>query len=433
MLKILENSWKIDELRSRILFTLAMVAVFRLGCQIPTPGVNPEAVGRLFEGQQGVLGFLNMFSGGALERFSVFSLGIAPYINASIIMQLLVYVVPYLEKLQKEEGSEGRKKINMYTKYFTVFLGALQALGIATWLDTMQGIVLPSMTGWKFMMMAVITLTAGTSFIMWLGEQMTNKGIGNGMSLLITVGILATFPAAIVETLRVTDFSNIPDLARITAITVICLFVVAAVVFIQDGVRKIPIQHARRNAGGGGGRTQGGLKSFIPLRVNMAGVIPLIFASSIMMFPPLIFQWLQNRYPHEYWVKLSIWFAHTHFVHMGIYAILIIFFTYFYTAIQLNPTEMAENLKKYGGFIPGIRAGRKTADFIDRIVTRITLCGALFLAAVSLVPPLMSKYMSVTFYFGGTSLLIVVSVMLDTVRQMESYMVTRHYEGFMKS
>lgn len=430
MLKILKNIWTIEELRSRVLFTLAMVAVFRLGCQIPTPGVDPEAVSNVFQGQQGVLGFLNMFSGGALERFSVFSLGIAPYINASIIMQLLVYVVPYLERLQKEEGSEGRKKIQMYTKYGTVFLGAVQALGIATWLESMPGVVLPNMMGWKFTAMAVITLSAGTAFIMWLGEQMTSKGIGNGMSLLITVGILATFPAAIAETLQVTDFSSIPDVARLSSITAICLFVIGAIVYIQDGVRKIPIQHARRTAGG---RTQGGLKSFIPLRVNMAGVIPIIFASSVMMFPPLIFQYLQNKFQHDFFVTASIWFGYTHWFHISAYVLLIIFFTYFYTAIQLNPTEMAENLKKYGGFIPGIRAGRKTADFIDRIVTRITLCGALFLAVVSIIPPLMTKYLNVTFYFGGTSLLIVVSVMLDTVRQMESYMVTRHYEGFMRS
>lgn len=430
MLEILKNIWRIEELRSRVLFTLAMVAVFRLGCQIPTPGVNPEEVANVFQGAQGVLGFLNMFSGGALERFSVFSLGIAPYINSSIIMQLLVYVVPYLEKLQKEEGSEGRKKIQMYTKYGTVFLGAIQALGIATWLESMPGVVLPSMVGWKFTAMAVITLSAGTAFIMWLGEQMTSKGIGNGMSLLITVGILATFPAAIAETLQVTDFQSIPDVARLVAITAICLCVIAAIVYIQDGVRKIPITHARRTAGG---RSQGQLKSFIPLRVNMAGVIPIIFASSVMMFPPLIFQYLQNKFQNDFLVTASVWFGYTHWFHISAYVLLIVFFTYFYTAIQLNPTEMAENLKKYGGFIPGIRAGRKTADFIDRIVTRITLCGAIFLALVSIIPPLMTKYLNVTFYFGGTSLLIVVSVMLDTVRQMESYMVTRHYEGFMRS
>jgi len=429
--RILENAWKIDELRSRVLFTLGMIAVFRLGCQVPTPGVDPDQISNIFQqGDAGVLGFLNMFSGGALERFSVFSLGIAPYINASIIMQLLVYVVPYLEKLQKEEGSEGRKKINMYTKYGTIVLGAIQALGIATWLQSMDGVVLPTMERWEFMFMTVVTLSAGTAFIMWLGEQMTNKGIGNGMSLLITVGILATFPAAIMETVMVTDIQDPKSVIRLAAITVICLFVVAAICFMQDGVRKIPIQHARRNASG---RSAAGLKSFIPLRVNMAGVIPIIFASSIMMFPPLILQWAQNRFNQEWIVTATVWMGHTHFFHMAIYALLIIFFTYFYTAIQLNPTEMADNLKKYGGFIPGIRAGRKTADFIDRIVTRITLCGALFLAIVSLVPPLMSKYMNVTFYFGGTSLLIVVSVMLDTVRQMESYMVTRHYDGFMKS
>ena len=428
MLKILSNSWRIDELRSRILFTLAMIAVFRLGCQIPTPGINPEEMARFFEGQEGVLGFLNMFSGGALERFSVFSLGIAPYINASIIMQLLVYVVPYLERLQKEDGSEGRKKIQLYTKYGTIVLGVIQALGINAWLESKGGIVINP--GWGFTFMAVVTLAAGTAFIMWLGEQMTQNGIGNGMSLLITAGILATFPQAIVQTIMVTDFTSGSSLIRFIAITVICLIVIAAIVFMQDGVRKIPIQHAKRNSGG---RSYGGMKSFIPLKVNMAGVIPLIFASSIMMFPPIIFGWLQNKSPNEYFEMGIIYFGHTHWFFLTFSSLLIILFTYFYTAIQLNPTEMAENLKKYGGFIPGIRAGRKTAEFIDRIVTRITLAGALFLAVIALIPSLMAKYLAVTFYFGGTSLLIVVSVMVDTVRQMESYMVERQYDGFMKS
>lgn len=427
MFRILANAWNIEELRNRLLFSLAMIAVFRLGCQIPTPGVDPEAMSNLFQNQSSVLGFLNMFSGGALERFSVFSLGIAPYINASIIMQLLVYVVPYLERLHKEEGSEGRKKINMYTKYGTVVLGALQALGIATWLESLGQVVL--YPGWPFTIMAVITLTAGTAFIMWLGEQMTAKGIGNGMSLLITAGILATFPAAILETIQVTDFTRGSDLLRIGGITLICLVVVAAVVFMQDGVRKVPIQHTRRNAG----MVQGGLKSFIPLKVNMAGVIPVIFASSILMFPAMALQYIQNRWPELTWVETAnLYMGYTHPFHLALQTVLIILFTYFYTAIQLNPTEMAENLKKHGGFIPGIRAGKKTADFIDRLVTRITLCGALFLAAISLVPPLMTRFLNVTFYFGGTSLLIVVGVMLDTVRQMESYMVTRQYDGFLR-
>jgi preprotein translocase subunit SecY len=431
VLNILKNAWKIDELRSRILFTLAMIAVFRLGCQIPVPGVDPNQVSEMFRAQEGsVLGFLNMFSGGALKRFSVFSLGIAPYINASIIMQLLVYVVPYLERLHKEDGSEGRKKINMYTKYGTIVLGAIQALGISTWLESMGNVVVNP--GWGFTIVAVLTLTAGTAFIMWLGEQMTQKGIGNGMSLLITVGILAGFPAAVGGTLAVTDFQSIQSLGSLIAITVLCLAIVAAVVFMQDGVRRIPVQHARRNVVGG--RGSGGMRTFIPLKVNMAGVIPVIFASSVMMFPAMIFRYLQNRFPeHEWLTNMSVWLGYGHIVHMCLYALLVIFFTYFYTAIQLNPTEMAENLKKYGGFIPGIRAGRKTADFIDRIVTRITFCGAIFLAVISLVPSLMSKYFHITFYFGGTSLLIVVGVLLDTVRQMESYMVTRHYDGFMKS
>ncbi len=428
MFRILSNAWKIDELRTRLLFSLAMIAVFRLGCQIPTPGVDPLAMKELFANQAGVLGFLNMFSGGALERFSVFSLGIAPYINASIIMQLLVYVVPYLEKLHKEEGTEGRKKINMYTKYGTVILGAIQAFGIAVWLESMGQIVL--YPGMGFKLMAVVTLTAGTALIMWLGEQMTAKGIGNRMSLLITAGILATFPQAILETIAVTDFSRFSDLGRLLGIGIVCLLVVAAVVFMQDGVRKIPVQHTKRNAGMG----QGGLKSFIPLKVNMAGVIPVIFASSVMMFPTLALQYAQNRFPETPWIEtMNIYMGYTHPVHLTIYCLLVIFFTYFYTAIQLNPVEMAENLKKHGGFIPGIRAGKKTADFIDRLVTRITLCGALFLAAISMVPPLMTKFMNVTFYFGGTSLLIVVGVMLDTVRQMESHMVTRQYDGFLRN
>jgi preprotein translocase subunit SecY len=394
--------------------------------------VDPEAVSKIFTQNDGnILGFLNMFSGGALKRFSVFSLGIAPYINASIIMQLLVYVVPYLERLHKEEGSEGRKKINLYTKYGTVVLGALQAAGIATWLSSMPGVVINP--GWQFTGMAVITLTAGTAFIMWLGEQMTNKGIGNGMSLLITVGILAGFPSAVMGTISVTDFNNPISVLNLIAITVLCLAIVAAVVFMQDGVRKIPVQHARKSMATG--RAAGGaMRTFIPLKVNMAGVIPVIFASSVMMFPAMAFKYAVNRWPETpYLLDLSVWLGHGHWVHLTLYSFLVIFFTYFYTAIQLNPTEMAENLKKYGGFIPGIRAGRKTADFIDRIVTRITFCGAIFLALISLVPALMSKYFHITFYFGGTSLLIVVGVLLDTVRQMESYMVTRHYDGFMKS
>lgn len=425
MIRILSNAWRIEELRSRILFTLAMIAVFRLGCQIPTPGVDTHAMSELFEGQ-GVLGFLNMFSGGALERFSIFSLGIAPYINASIIMQLLVYVVPYLEKLHKEEGSEGRKKIQMYTKYGTVVLGAIQALGISMWLESMGNVVL--VPGWTFTAMAVITLTAGTAFIMWLGEQMTARGIGNGMSLLITTGILAGFPVAVAQTYAATNFHNLGEVGRLTLIGVICVVIIAAVVFIQDGVRKIPIQHTRRT----GGSSQVGQKSFIPLRVNMAGVIPVIFASSVMMFPTMLIQYMQSRFEYPWLDTAGTWMGYTHWFHMGIYGLLVVFFTYFYTAIQLNPVEMAENLKKYGGFIPGIRAGKKTAEFIDRLVTRITFCGALFLTVISLVPPLMSKYLHVTFYFGGTSLLIVVGVMLDTVRQMESYMVTRQYDGFMR-
>jgi len=435
------NAFKIGELRSRILFTFAMIFVYRLGCVIPTPGVNPEALSAFFSSQSGVLGFLNLFSGGALSRFSVFALGIAPYINASIIMQLLVYVIPALERMAKEEGEEGRKKISQITRYATVGIGALQALGISLWLETINiqsGTPVVFETGWSFRLTSVLTLTAGTAFIMWLGEQMTAKGIGNGISLIITAGIVSRLPSAITQTWQVFDLSNLnpKGLFSVLAIVAVVLIVTAVVVMLQDGVRKIPVQHAKRVVGR---RVYGGASSHIPLKVNQAGVIPIIFASSVLMFPGLLLSWVQRAE----WMaaygqidKVISWMIEALRPGGGLYlvlfALLIIFFTYFYTAIQLNPKEMADNLKKYGGFIPGIRAGRKTAEYIDRVLNRITLAGALFLASVSVLPSLLQGMLNVQFYFGGTALLIVVGVALDTVRQMESHMVTRHYQGFMK-
>lgn len=441
MLGSFANAFKIGELRSRILFTFAMIFIYRLGCIIPTPGVNPEALSSFFSSQAGVLGFLNLFSGGALSRFSVFALGIAPYINASIIMQLLVYVIPALERMAKEEGEEGRKKISQITRYGTVAIGALQALGISFWLETINVSSQASVvyeSGWSFRLTAVLTLTAGTAFIMWLGEQMTAKGIGNGISLIITAGIVSRIPSAMSQTWQQFNLSEINPVGLFSVLGVVAVVVAvtAVVVILQDGVRKIPVQHAKRVVGR---KVYGGASSHIPLKVNQAGVIPIIFASSVLMFPGLILQWVQRAewmkaYPQI--DKAVIWLISAlgagGALYLVLFALLIIFFSYFYTAIQLNPKEMADNLKKYGGFIPGIRAGRKTAEYIDRVLNRITLAGALFLASVSVLPTLLVRVLDVPFYFGGTALLIVVGVALDTVRQMESHMVTRHYQGFMK-
>lgn len=433
------NAFKIKELRNRILFTLFAIFVFRLGCVIPTPGVDPKALAAFFAGSGGVMQFLNMFSGGALERFSVFALGIAPYINASIILQLLIYVIPALEKLAKEEGEEGRKKISQYTRYGTIAIGALQGLGISFWLESVgtQGQPVVLEAGWAFRIVAVLTLTAGTAFIMWLGEEMTAKGIGNGISILITAGIVSRLPSAMHQTWQTLNLGENPvGWLHLLVVLLVIFLVTAAVVAIQDGVRKIPVQHAKRVVGR---RVYGGANTHIPLRVNQAGVIPIIFASSVLMFPNLILSWMQStQWIKDYplldgaitWLMGSLRYGETMYV--VLYGLLIIFFTYFYTAIQLNPKEMADNLKKYGGFIPGIRAGRKTADYIDRILNRVTLAGALFLAGISLLPVSLINWFDLPFYFGGTALLIVVGVALDTVRQMESHMITRHYQGFMK-
>ena len=424
---------KIPEVRNRILFTLGMIIVFRLGTHIPTPGVNSQALLDLLnQNDNQIFSFFNMFSGGALRRFSVFALGIAPYINSSIIMQLLVYVIPRLEHLAKEEGEEGRKTINQYTRYGTVLIGALQAFGISFMLERYGCVLNP---GWGFRLMAVITLTAGTSFIMWLGEQMTSRGIGNGISILITVGILAGLPQAILD-----QYNNMQKEAvdvLMTGVLLVFIYItIMLIVFVQDGVRKIPVQYAKRVVGR---RVYGGQNTYIPLRVNQAGVIPVIFASSILMFPAMICEWLMkasfmqntlNEYP-----KLQYLFGifnYNSISYLILYVILIIFFTYFYTAITFNIQDLADNMKKYGGFIPGIRAGQKTVEFLEKTTSRITLAGGIFLSIVAVIPNLLIKYMNVNFYFGGTALLIVVGVAMDTMRQLESHLVTRNYEGFMK-
>lgn len=432
MLQSLSNSLKIPELRNRILFTLGMILVFRIGTHIPTPGIDASLLTSKMPDNSELLSFLNMFSGGALKRFSVFALGIAPYINSSIIMQLLVYVIPYFEHLAKEEGEEGRKKINQYTRYGTVLIGALQALGISFMLERYQIVINP---GWGFKLMAILTLTAGTAFIMWLGEQMTARGIGNGISILITVGILAGLPDALLSQF-ISLGKEAHEVIKIIILLALVLVTIMMIVYVQDGVRKIPVQYAKRVVGR---RVYGGQNTYIPLRVNQAGVIPVIFASSILMFPAMIFSWIQNLDSMQDIIannRFVFWFLnifnYNSWTYLLIYVVLIIFFTYFYTAISFNVQDLADNMKKYGGFIPGIRAGQKTVDFLERTVSRVTLAGGIFLAVVSVIPNLLIMFMDVNFYFGGTALLIVVGVAMDTMRQLESHLVTRHYEGFMK-
>lgn len=430
MFQSLANSMKIPELRNRILFTLGMIVVFRIGTHIPTPGIDAKLLTQNLPTSE-LMSFLNMFSGGALRRFSVFALGIAPYINASIIMQLLIYVIPYLEHLAKEEGEEGRKLISQYTRYGTVLIGALQAFGISFMLERYQVVSNP---GFGFKIMAVTTLTAGTAFIMWLGEQMTSRGIGNGISILITAGILASLPEAIVHQFALFT-GNAHDVVKMIFLLIIIVSVIMAIVTVQDGVRKIPVQYAKRVVGR---RVYGGQNTFIPLRVIQAGVIPVIFASSILLFPSMIANWVQSldsmqeivKNPIVFWL-LNI-FNYNSYSYLVIYAALILFFTYFYTAITFNVQDLSDNMKKYGGFIPGIRAGRPTVDYLEKTLSRITLAGGIFLAIIAVIPNILIKVMNVQFYFGGTALLIVVGVAMDTMRQLESHLVTRHYEGFMK-
>lgn len=430
MLESVANSFKIPELRNRILFTLAMIVVFRIGTHIPTPGIDAALLANMLPTSE-LFSFLNMFSGGALRRFSVFALGIAPYINASIIMQLLIYVIPYFEHLAKEEGEEGRKLLSQYTRYGTILIGALQALGISFMLERYGVVYNP---GWGFRVMAVITLTAGTAFIMWLGEQMTIHGIGNGVSILITAGILASLPQAIIHQLSLFTGSA-EEVVKLILLLVIIVAVIMAVVTVQDGVRKIPVQYAKRVVGR---RVYGGQSTYIPLRVNHAGVIPVIFASSILLFPSMLANWLQNaefmqgivHNPIVFWL-LNI-FNYDSWTYLIIYSILIVFFTYFYTAITFNIQDLSDNMKKYGGFIPGIRAGKSTVEYLEKVLSRITLAGGIFLAIIAVIPNILIKYMDVKFYFGGTALLIVVGVAMDTMRQLEAHLVTRHYEGFLK-
>jgi preprotein translocase subunit SecY len=422
-----QNAFRIPELKKRILFTLALLAVYRIGAHIPTPGIDSQALAAFFQQTQGtLLGFFDMFSGGALSRLTIFALGIMPYISASIILELLTVVVPYLEKLKKE-GEQGRKKITQYARYGTIVLSAVQGLGISLGLESMQSptgaLVVPD-PGWSFRLMTVLTLTAGTAFIMWLGEQITERGIGNGISLIIFAGIVARLPSAIVNTFRLMETGELNLLLMIFLLGLM-LAVVAAIVFMEAGHRKIPIQYAKRVVGR---RMYGGQSTHLPLKLNTSGVIPPIFASSIISFPLTIATF--THHPWLEWVSNALAPATPLYTLANV--VMIFFFCYFYTAIIFNPMDVAENMKKYGGFIPGMRPGKRTAEYIDRTLTRLTFVGAIYLSFVVILPDYMIRYLNVPFYFGGTGLLIVVGVAMDTMQQIESHLVMRHYESFLK-
>ncbi len=422
-----QSAANIPELRKRVIFTLLMLAVYRMGVQIPTPGINGEALASFFEQSASTLfGMFNMFSGGALENFSIFALGIMPYISASIITQLLTVVIPQLEALKKE-GESGRRKITQYTRYGTVGLSIIQGTFIAVGLEGMTGpggeaIVLNP--GLQFKLMTMLTLTSGTAFIMWLGEQMTERGIGNGISLIIFAGIVARGPAAIANSIQLVKADEI-KIFFVPFLILFMLAVIATIVFFETSQRRIPIQYAKRVVGR---KMYGGQSSHLPLKINVSGVIPPIFASSIMMFPATIGSFIQIDWVQRVSAALSpgtVWY---YFIFVG----MVVFFCFFYAAVQFKPDDLAENLKKNGGFIPGIRPGKKTAEFIDKVLTRITVVGAIYLSVVCVLPTILISQFNIPFYFGGTALLIVVGVGIDTISQIESHLVMRNYEGFMK-
>ena len=428
-----QNIPKIPELRKRVIITFLLLAVYRIGVHVPTPGIDTAALVSFFEQQKGTLfGLIDLFSGAALRQLSVFALGIMPYISASIIFQLLTVVIPYLEKLSKE-GEAGRKKITKYTRYATVVLSVIQGFGISVSIERMAGPGGESVVmdpGWPFRLMTIITLTAGTAFIMWLGEQITERGIGNGISLIIFAGIVAGIPSAFGNTIRLYSTGEMSPLF-IIFIFAMMVVVVGVIVFAEQGQRRIPVQYAKRVVGR---KMYGGQSTHLPLKVNMAGVIPPIFASSILMFPLTITQFLPQDILEAYpWISSILnSLGPATILYNLLYVVFIIFFCYFYTAVIFNPVDVADNMKKYGGYIPGIRPGKKTSDYIDRVLTRITLGGALYVAAVCVLPSILIYKMNIPFYFGGTALLIVVGVAMDTVSQMESHMLSRHYDGFMK-
>jgi len=425
--KALQNIFKIPELKKRVLFSLGMLAVYRVGCHIPTPGIDRIALAHFFKQSQGtLLGLFDMFSGGALERLTVFALGIMPYISSSIIFQLLTVVVPAIEKLSKE-GEAGRKKIIQYTRYGTVVLSIVQGLGVAVGLESMRGpageLVVPS-PGWGFRILTVITLTAGTAFVMWLGEQMSEKGIGNGISLIIFAGIVVNIPSALYNTAKLVSAGQL-SLFILIFVLAIMISVIAVIVFVERGQRRLPIHYAKRVVGL---KTFNAQTSHLPLKINMAGVIPPIFASSIIMFPATIANFINVPWVQNAAKSLSP----GHLVYNIFFVAFIVFFCYFYTAVTFNPIDVADNIKKQGGYIPGIRPGKETSDFIDTVLTRLTFAGAVYISIVCVLPSILIGKFNLPFYFGGTALLIVVGVGMDTVSQIESHLITRNYEGFLK-
>jgi preprotein translocase subunit SecY len=420
----LANIFRIPDLRKRILFTLGILAVYRLGIFVTTPGVDRVAMREVVQSSGGLLGMFNLFSGGALEQLSVFALGIMPYVSASIILQLLTVVIPKLEALQKE-GEVGRRKINQYTRYLTIALSIVQGFGIASYLESLtapNGASVVAFPGWGFRSLTIISLAAGTAFIMWMGEQITERGIGNGISLIIFAGIVAGVPDAIFRTWAAAKVPGAQlDELKMVLIAVFMIGVVALIVFVERGQRRIPVQYAKRVVGR---RLYGGQSTHLPLKVNTAGVIPPIFASSILLFPATLASWF------PFLGRLSEAIQPGQLVYDVVFVLLIVFFAYFYTAVTFNPVDVADNLKKYGGYVPGIRPGKTTADYIDHVLTRITFGGAIYIAAVCVLPTILINRFGVPFYFGGTGLLIVVGVALDTVQQIEGHLITRHYEGF---
>ncbi|MFH0800311.1 MAG: preprotein translocase subunit SecY [Pseudomonadota bacterium] len=416
------NIAKIPELRKRILFTVAMLAIYRMGVFVPTPGISAEAVKRIIS-QGTVFEIFNLFSGGALSQFSVFALGIMPYISASIILQLLTVAVPAIERLSKE-GEAGRKKITQYTRYGTVVLSLIQGLGISFGLEQ-QGAVLPGVPAWQFYVTTMVTLAAGTAFLMWLGEMITERGIGNGISLIIFTGIVTRIPVGFRDAWFTKEqFGGFFGFVLLVAFVGL---IIGMIIYMERAQRRLPVQYAKRVVGN---KMYGGQSSHLPMKINTAGVIPPIFASSIIMFPATIAQFVKNGPMQHISDALSQGWIHT-----SLYAALIIFFAYFYTAVSFNPVDVADNMKKYGGFIPGIRPGKTTSDYIDRVLTRITLGGALYVATICILPELLIRQFgipsSLAYTFGGTSLLIVVGVAMDTLAQIESHLLTRHYEGFL--
>jgi preprotein translocase subunit SecY len=445
------NIFAIPDLRKRVLFTFGLLAVYRIGCQIPTPGVDPQALLEFMRMAQGTfLGFVNTFTGGSLQKIAVFALGIMPYITASIILQLLTVVWPYLEKLSKE-GELGRRKITQYTRYGAVVIAIIQGTGIALFLESQRtpgGAALVPNPGWAFRAMTVITLTTGTAFIMWLGEQISERGIGNGISLIIFAGIVVGLIPAVGHTIDAMQKGNLQFLT-ILILLLFMVVVVAFIVYMERAQRRIPVQYAKRVVGR---KVYGGQSTYLPLRVNTGGVIPVIFASSVVTVPSVIAGMVHNETVQR--IAQAVGWGQP--IYYLLQVITIVFFSYFYVSIIFNPSDLAENMRKYGGFIPGIRPGKRTAEYIDRILTRITLVGALYLAAVTILPEFLltgfnvaglpgigrslapyfpewfTEGLGINFYFGGTSLLIVVGVAMDTIQQIESQLVMRNYEGFMK-